>query len=933
MLGFITSTNQTFSFVETSKKSISHQKKRCNDYMTEFLSQWKNIVILYAILLIYLMKLDEYEEGPLILGLNERNLKTLGRFFVRVVFFEFLKVFHTNLINKNKQKNKLDNENFSNQPTHSVKVKFKKSFLIFWQKFQDVISKAYSYITLDNYTTLEYQETRFFQWAKIEILEKLKNYNGNTTDESCLTFFSKSFYSSEMRKMIYRNWKEDLSKFLQNLKNICKESFVIKFYIDHSILYRMAEWSYRMIYPWLIQLFIIPKLSFSSWHSVDPLVVFRGLIYVAISSFNLYGYIITKHELSFDDVQQVTTFMKDSGNLDLLFQVFWGNNMDFDTYCEHVDYFLHNLGKMGAGKGRDQGDKDTDQNRMLDGVIMYLKKIQPPIQFRTKNIYDLGKNSNRTLFEPAFNGSEPGFPSITHWYETLAKLYGFPSLRRLGISDHNTRVVWHLVNYITKNPIGFETFYWDYSTEAYQTYRVNHTATQLFRFSNFSYPVHSTPLRSQLPVFIESMATFVAGPHTNRDTETSELLKAHKAMHTLLVRFPGEFQPLECEVLRSLFTNFTIPSINRWYTIVDQALRMPNKDVMKYSRWCKFPLVPSLKTTLVHPDQITEVLTMPIKELYTNGKFSPDRFPHGWSRRSQKDFIHSAFSTVKTRYWKYKIVELNDNINSFDDRMEKLEEFLKSIFKARARTHNRVCPVYGSAKRCEEVLVILRYGIVLPLIGACTLFFQRSPWYTGKSADVYTTCNWRLESGWALGCMLFYHFILTRTAKGYRFFFNESRQSSFFASIPDFVGEASFRAALVILTTIVKNELLFPAILGVFLETLGRFHAMAETTLEFPEPAQFRERETLVYNVFLAISSHFYTIYGRGSIAWYFWLGYLIFYRTIDPWHDILDFWILPSYRRLFPICYKFVAWDVICTCLYTVVKMVGQEDLRIIEP
>jgi|Transcript_2921 probable Rubsico expression protein CbbX len=32
MLGFITSTNQTFSFVETSKKSISHQKKKFNVY-------------------------------------------------------------------------------------------------------------------------------------------------------------------------------------------------------------------------------------------------------------------------------------------------------------------------------------------------------------------------------------------------------------------------------------------------------------------------------------------------------------------------------------------------------------------------------------------------------------------------------------------------------------------------------------------------------------------------------------------------------------------------------------------------------------------------------------------------------------------------------------------------------------------------------------
>lgn len=195
-------------------------------------------------------------------------------------------------------------------------------------------------------------------------------------------------------------------------------------------------------------------------------------------------------------------------------------------------------------------------------------------------------------------------------------------------------------------------------------------------------------------------------------------------------------------------------------------------------------------------------------------------------------------------------------------------------------------------------------------------------WFPSTDKAEFGPNDARFHTYWSFLAGFFYWVLLARTAKGYRFFSNESRNSTMLASIPDYVGEASFRISLVIWLTLVWDNFFFPVLIGWLAISVFQVLAEFETDLRCSEPSDLRCRwEPLVYDLVLVGATHFYTIHGRDSVGWYAILGFFIYSRVQNFRDDLLQSVILPLSRQLGPIGYRILTWDVQGTLLYMVAK------------
>jgi len=288
------------------------------------------------------------------------------------------------------------------------------------------------------------------------------------------------------------------------------------------------------------------------------------------------------------------------------------------------------------------------------------------------------------------------------------------------------------------------------------------------------------------------------------------------------------------------------------------------------------------------------------------------------------DIVQDTFSTDSERFVRFKIKELLGNNHFFESiNYEILTETIENILQHRKIFKNlRRCPVYMEPTRCEEILVLLKYGIAFAVSGIGFNIYKMIRWYEFEDPEMRGKLILKLEMFWSGVCAFFYQCILAHTAKEYRNLVNSKGDSPFRACIPDFVGEASFRLSLVIFTTLLKREFRYPCIIGWLAALFGLTNAQFEAKTFEPEPWELRGIwEPFLYDLLFAVSSHFHCIQSRDSVLWYIWLWYMTIFRNPQVWEDVSHYILHPLLRNASFLSSKLIMLELTLAVFFNCLK------------
>lgn len=665
----------------------------------------------------------------------------------------------------------------------------------------------------------------------------------------------------------------------------------------------------------------------------DPLMIFRALCYFVIIGLHLFALNATGTKLLFKDLNYDKPLNKTQENyIEKLKTVYNPTNLSREEYSRQY---------------RDSPGIDAKQE-WIPFVNFVLAHVNAFVKLEEK------QNTEHFIKTGLFDGHKqknPHLINITHWYNTfqgLTSIVTLPRLSELGIYPHEEELIWMVLYWI----LGIEN-----PTRRYLERKLCIPTDRSFRLSQVSNltkePINKKQDKEQqerqlwnqtiavMYTFNRSYDDYYGAGSATIHCAGGDIHGLTRKFRNLIPRFKNftsGFPHLWSNLgeLKNEFLSMDPPSRIVWVHIVIHGLQHGNflsweKDKHRYnaSTYSKedMRLIDSLHVfNPTNPvrlmsemdkgkkgyDSSARVITIWVGKFFT--------LQRAIYNRNIIRSISYLFSNFEERYNTYKVAEKRENEESATSRANWLKQIIKDNQTFLSHNKDRkMCPVYGSPGRCEEILNMIRYNILFAIIGGGSTLFAMLNWYNFKDSELRSSKIHNYEFRWALFCAAFYQLFLVNTAQSYRFEVREDRLNSFWGSLPDYVGEASIRLLLIICATICKRNFFYSILSGFMLRFAQEIYAEVwQYAVDGPEPWLLRGIwEHFIYDILLYTSFHFHSIEGRDSIAWFLTFFYFIFMKHSDCWGDILIRGIFPVIRKKLITVIKMISWDILISFSY----------------
>ena len=827
----------------------------------------------------------------------------------------------------------MNEKNNNEGPREFSSFRHLKRLVIYLKDNISAISATLQFYTSDKYWLPQrsiFRENRYRRIVELE--EKKKDFEEKKKTGVSLDEELKRELDLQIRQGIFQDFCDDIRIFPKEIKKLpCIRDFIIPL-VRKSLLGK----GFSLVYNQLQNIFQKFEASpeFYYYHPrnwlpprmfLDPLMILRCIGYFYIFTLNLYGKYILEKDLYFNEIKDTTAYAATPEGSMTLMTPFLAKNISEEEF-----YHDHDINPLG------------DHFRWIQTAMYFMRCVR----------YQKGPIHKLYPIRWKFKDHEPGFPNSTHWYETFATFEPLPQLQELGINGTQDKLVRLLITFLTNNNVDsiipsikeYQTAKTEYSNFSNNLAWEN-MIEKAGKIRNYYKLVYKASIK-KIPAF--HAVTIIHWP-TRRNWISAEVLQGEFGKYPqfsytpsfiragynttsrtvqltraflkgVVKRYPHVHSKMFSS-LKSYFENGNIPNYSIWKRVVITYVETGNLTEWKENKYLN--------------DEQNQWLIDDYKDGYYDYHYEP-----GFNFQCIARGLMAGFSTQHDRFLRHKFEEQTWNSNTFDDRKEQIYEWVDNWNKFRIRyTNLRRCPVYGSSDRCKEVSVMLNYGIGLPLIGIFLTCFSMINWYQFKDSNMRNFKISKIEQFWTFLCGSYYYRILFLTVRAYRTVVREDNRSSYWASIPDFVGEASLRMAVTLYITTTKNEFLPACKVGFFLsffyywasiyghwfENTGRNGLWGEFTnlikanqLEFPEPWIFRYHwEPLLYHILLAIGLHFHTIHGRNSIGWYGWIVYLVYARNQWIWNLVICDFVIPSIRYVWYKLRILLAGDIIVSFGY----------------
>lgn len=411
-------------------------------------------------------------------------------------------------------------------------------------------------------------------------------------------------------------------------------------------------------------------------------------------------------------------------------------------------------------------------NRVLEHVNVRAKvgDDQDTEDFTKTGLFDGHKQKN------------PHLINITHWYNTFQRLHSIvklPKLSELGIDPHEEELIWMVLYWILG--IGNQS-------HRYLERKLCIPTDRSFRLSQVSNltkePIDKKQDKEQQErqLWNQTIAIWYtfnrlydeiygagSAPIHCAGGDIHGLTRKFRYLLPRIDNFTSQFPHLWGVLgeLKNEFLSMDPPSRLVWRHIVIHGLQHGNfssweKDKHRYtpSTYSKEDtrLVDSLNIfNPINPVRLMSEMDKSKKGYNSSARVITVRVGKFFTLQRaiyNREIIRSIsflFSSFEERYIAYKIAEKRENEESAPWRANRLKQRIKDNQTFLSQNKDRkMCPVYGSPGRCEEILNMIRYNILLAIIGGSSTLFAMLNWYNFKDSELRSSKIHNYEFRWAL---------------------------------------------------------------------------------------------------------------------------------------------------------------------------------------